>query len=248
MIFEICILHILNFKIMNTLSKFTLIFMLAAGMLIACSAPSADQQAEAAAPETAAAEEAAPAANAPAANGDAMAFQEGIVTWIGSEAIGGGKHNGTVNISGGNLVVADGNLVGGEFTLDMNTITCIDLADKPEKKANLEGHLKTGDFFEVETYPTATFQITGAEALAEPTEDATHTVSGNLTMRGVTKPISFPAKVTIADGMVSAQTPEFTINRTEWGVNFRSSIMDVAKDILINDDIVLAINIKAGKS
>lgn len=229
---------------MKNLFQFSLALLIGTSMLFSCSAPSADQQAAA---ETAAAPEEAPAQEAVAQPDNALPFTEGLVKWTGSKTMGG-SHYGTVAISEGALQVDNGNLVGGQFTLDMTSISCDDLADKPEKKANLEGHLKTGDFFEVETYPTCTFQITGAEALAEPTEEATHTITGNLTMRGITKPISFPALVIIEDGMVSAKTPEFAINRTEWGVNFRSSILDVAKDIMINDDIVLAIDLKAGKS
>lgn len=231
---------------MKNLSKFTFAFLLGAGLLFSCSSPADNQQAAPADAETASAPETTAEQPAPT-EGDGLKFMDGIVKWTGSKAVGG-SHYGTVNISDGTLQVADGNLVGGEFTLDMTTISCEDLADDPEKKANLEGHLKTGDFFEVDAYPTCTFVITGAEPLAEPTEDASHTITGNLTMRGITKPVSFPAKVTIGDGMVSAQTPEFAINRTEWGVNFRASILDVAKDIMINDDIILAIDLKAGKS
>lgn len=183
-----------------------------------------------------------------AAKADAATYgvTEGTIMWSGEKPLKY-SHNGTVQVSEGKLMVADGNIVGGNFTIDMNTISNKDLEEKPEKKADLENHLMSGDFFEVESYPTSTFEITKVEPAAEG-GDATHMITGNLTIRGIPKSITFPANVIINGDMVSAVTPKFSINRTNWGVNYNASILDVAKDALISDDIALVIDLKAKKS
>lgn len=164
-----------------------------------------------------------------------------IVNWVGSKP--GGEHTGIVKLSTGELLVEGDEVVGGNFVLDMSTITNEDLAGT-DKQAKLEGHLKTGDFFEVESYPTATFAITGVEA-ASDSPDATHQLTGNLTMKGVTKSVTVPAKIDITENGVMATTPKFTINRTEWGVNFKSGVLGVPKDQAIHDEIGLQIELKS---
>lgn len=163
-----------------------------------------------------------------------------VVRWVGSKP--GGEHMGTVTLSTGELLVEGSELVGGNFVLDMNSIANEDLAGT-DKQAKLEGHLKTGDFFEVETYPTATFSITGIEPAADSPE-ATHNLTGNLTMKGVTKSVTLPATVEITENGVVATTPKFTINRTEWGVNFKSGLLGAPKDEAIHDEIGLQIELK----
>jgi polyisoprenoid-binding protein YceI len=82
-------------------------------------------------------------------------------------------------------------VVGGSFVLDMTSINATDLSGEYQQKLN--GHLKNGDFFEVEKYPTATFKITGVKK----NNDKVYTslVTGNLTVKGKTNAISFPAKL-----------------------------------------------------
>jgi polyisoprenoid-binding protein YceI len=183
------------------------------------------------------------AAEENAAEGAVYAVSEGSVMWVGSKPTG--EHNGTITVSEGELVVEGDNLAGGSFTLDINTITVLDL-DEDNGKSKLEGHLKSGDFFLVEEYPTAKFVITAVQAV-DDREDATHNITGNLTIKDITKSISFPATVTMNEGMVSAVSPKFTIDRTEWGITYNSGVIGTAKDKLINDVIALAIDLKAAK-
>lgn len=163
------------------------------------------------------------------------------LNWVGSKPTG--EHMGMVKLSGGELTIKNENLVGGSFVLDMNSITDEDLAG--EQKAKLENHLKTGDFFEVEKFPTATFEITSVEAATDLPDGATHRIVGNLTMKGITKSVSLPAKVEMTEEGLMASTPKFTINRTEWGVNFKSGILGVPKDKIIHDEIGLQIQLAA---
>lgn len=156
-------------------------------------------------------------------------------------------HHGTVKISEGSLAVDGGSLVAGNFVIDMNTIVCEDL-DEASGKLKLEGHLKSGDFFMVESYPTARFEITGAEAINDGS-GATHRITGNLTIKDVTKGISFPAVVSIGENGVTA-TARFEINRNEWGVVWggsltEQSVKDFLQNNLIKDTIAFDVNLVA---
>ena len=162
------------------------------------------------------------------------------VQWVGSKPTG--EHTGTVKLSEGSLMVDGENLVGGSFELDMNTIANEDLGE--DQKPKLEGHLKTGDFFEVEKFPTASFEVVSVEPVTDNPE-ATHSITGNLTMKDITKSVTIPASVEMTEEGLMATTPKFTINRTEWGVNFKSGILGTPKDKAIHDEIGLQITLKA---
>ncbi len=170
------------------------------------------------------------------------------VLWEGTKPTG--AHNGTVDVVAGSVSVKDGKVTGGNFTLDMNSITCLDL--EGGEKAGLEGHLKgTGEaekedhFFNVKKYPTAKFEITKVTGLAG-NADANSLVYGNLTMKDQTKQVSFKANIAIDGNMVNVSAPKFTIDRTQWNVTYGSkSIFDNLKDKFINDEIGLQIELSA---
>lgn len=170
------------------------------------------------------------------------------VMWTGTKVTG--SHNGTVQITDGTIAMEEGNLTGGSFTIDMTTIADEDLDG--DMKANLENHLKgtvegkETDFFNVPKYPTAKFEITKATKLMN-NEDANYVVSGNLTLKDMTKEISFRAMVNEMNGKVSVKTPQFVIDRTEWGIKYGSAkFFDGLKDKAINDEIGLQVDLNAG--
>ena len=165
------------------------------------------------------------------------------VTWTGSKPTG--THQGTINVTEGSLSVNNGQVVGGSFGLDMNSITVNDLK-AGEGKEKLEGHLKTGDFFETEKYPVGKFTITKVEPVSG-SETATHNVTGNLTLKDQTHSVTIPANIAVSGEKITAVTPKFTINRTTWGINYNSGILGTVKDKLINDDVALVINLTAAK-
>lgn len=177
-------------------------------------------------------------------------LDESTVAWIGTKPTG--QHNGTVKLSDGELKINDGQIVGGSFKFDLNSIVVLDIKDA-EMNGKLLGHLISADFLEVETYPTAEFEIVKVEAKqgvaqAETGVAPTHTISGNLTMKGITRAISFDARVDISAEKISAQSVRFLIDRTNWGVNYGSNkIFDNLKDNFIHDDIALTINLLAVK-
>ena len=166
------------------------------------------------------------------------------IRWEGSKLIGSDNHRGTINVQSGALQFLEGNLTGGEFVIDMTSLTDTDL-EPGNGKEKLEGHLKSEEFFHVEEYPTATFTIAGAEPVAGQ-EGITHQITGNLTMKGNTRSVTIPANVTVQNGTLSATTPQFVIDRTEWGVNYGSgTLAGIAQDNIIRDEVGLKLNIKA---
>lgn len=159
------------------------------------------------------------------------------IEWLGTKM--GGQHNGDLKLSNGEVVVEGGKIVGGTFTIDMTSINVLDLTG--EAKGNLEGHLKNADFFEVETYPTGTFTITSVKEVAG-TEGQTHAISGNLTLKGIEKAVNdIPANITITETGVEATTPQFVINRQNWGITYQSKM----KESLLNDDMGIKITLSA---
>lgn len=164
------------------------------------------------------------------------------INWIGSKIVGD-QHAGYLKLSTGSLNVEDGDIIGGSFVVDMNSLTCTDL-DESSGKGKLEGHLKNEDFFDTEQFPTGKFEIASVKAI-EGNTDATHEITGNLTLKDITKSITIPAKVEMSESEISATTPQFTINRTEWGIKYGSGLLGVAQDKAINDDVALKINLIA---
>ena len=164
------------------------------------------------------------------------------VEWVGAKPTG--QHNGTIGITEGSLMLTDGNIVGGKFTIDMNSIVVLDLTDAKDN-GKLVGHLKSPDFFDAAKYPTAVFEITSVAAVSG-NANATHNITGNLTMKEITKSVTIPAKVAIEGNTLTATTPDFLIDRTQWNVQYGSkTIFDDLKDQFINDEISLKINLSA---
>ncbi|MDX1470085.1 MAG: YceI family protein, partial [Flavobacteriaceae bacterium] len=142
------------------------------------------------------------------------------IEWKGFKPTG--THYGTVEVEDGTLTIEEGNVVAGTFVIDMNTIVANDL--EGEKKANLEAHLmgtvegKEGDFFNVNQYPTATFEVTGSNEM----ENGKMMLSGNLTLKDKTNNITIPVTVTDNGDTVTLTSDTFTIDRTKWDVNYGS--------------------------
>lgn len=161
------------------------------------------------------------------------------IYWKGAKP--NGEHNGIIKLAEGGTFATDGNsLVGGEFIIDMNSIICIDI-ENSDMNAKLVKHLKSEDFFSVDSFPIAKFEITNVEAIDGG--EFNSVIKGNLTLRGVTKGISFNAAVKVNDGVVAVKSEEFVIDRTLWGVEYKSkSVFKDLKDKFINDEFSLMID------
>ncbi len=161
------------------------------------------------------------------------------ITWTGTKVVGK-SHTGTLALKSGSLDISKGKLKGGSFVIDMTTLTDTDLSG--EWKEKLEGHLKSDDFFGVATYPTAEFTITGVKS----TGDGAYDVTGDLTIKGKTESISFPASVKESGDAYEA-TASLTFDRSKFDVRYGSgSFFDNLGDNAINDEIELEVKLVTG--
>jgi polyisoprenoid-binding protein YceI len=168
--------------------------------------------------------------------------KESVLTWEGSMVFGfDEKHIGYIYPSKGELMIDKGQLVGGTVEIDMNTI---EYGDKESKNTPVH-HLKSSDYFDVEKFPISSFAITKIESVN--VRSKTIRVMGNLTIKGVTNPISIPAEIEIKDGVVRA-SGKVIIDRTQWGIRYRSGkFYDNLADNAVSDNIEILIKIVAKK-
>ena len=175
------------------------------------------------------------AGNAPKTKTVAVDAKASKIHWLAKKVTG--QHEGTIAITTGSLAVSGTKVSGGTFTIDMKSIVCTDITDAEYNKKFI-GHITTGDFFEVEKFPTSTFVITKV---------AGSNITGNLTLHGVTKSITFPAKVAVVGGKVTA-TASIPVDRTDFGVKYGSKkFFDSIGDKAIDDVFTLDITLVAGK-
>lgn len=164
------------------------------------------------------------------------------VMWEGSKITSG--HSGSISLSNGSLSAQGGQVTGGEFTIDMNSLVNSDM-EAGQGKEKLEGHLKSADFFDVGTYPNAKFAITKITKIDGDAE-ASHLVYGNLTMKDASNEIGFKANISESNGTITVSTPKFTIDRTKWGLKYgSSSFFDNLGDKAINNEIDLQVLLTA---
>ena len=169
------------------------------------------------------------------------------INWLGSKPTG--THTGTIKVASGEVAVTDGTLTSGNFVIAMKSIEVTDL-EAGNGKESLESHLmgtvegKEGDFFNVNQFPNATFEITSIEG-----DKYYPIVKGNLTLKGKTNNIEFPATVSYPGETMFLKSKKFTIDRTKWDVNYGSkSVFDNLGDKFISDDMELEIELHANKA
>jgi len=165
------------------------------------------------------------------------------VMWFAEKVTG--KHNGGITVKSGDVILKDGNLTGGTFVMDMTSISCADLEGEWNQK--LVGHLKSDDFFSVEKNPTSTFTITKVAALAGDKAGNTHTISGKMTIKGITNEISFPAKVGVTADAITAKG-KAVLDRTKWDIKYGSkSFFESIGDKAIYDEFTIEFDVTAKK-
>lgn len=162
-----------------------------------------------------------------------------MITWKGYKPTG--SHNGTVAIQDADLLIEGGALKAGEFTIDMNSIKVEDIPADNDGNAKLRGHLTSADFFDVATYPTSKFVITNVE---KKEGNKVH-LTGNLTIKDVTKSVTIPAMMSTENGVTTLESETFMIDRAEFNVKYGSkSFFDDLKDKFINDDMEMSFVVK----
>ena len=168
---------------------------------------------------------------------------------IGFTGNGVGKnHPGTFKVEEGKLSVKDGKISAGSFNINISSIGLTEPAEMIQTK--LKGHLLSGDFFDAAKFPTAKFEITSvAEYTSNGTdkkviEGANALVSGNLTLKDVTKNVTFPANISVSENEVSAKA-NFNIDRTQWNMSYGND--KSLKDKFISPEVNITLDIKAKK-
>lgn len=149
------------------------------------------------------------------------------------------SHFGTIKFESGDITVKEGKLESGKFVANMSSLTSEDLKNDKENLGKLNGHLKSADFFDVEKFPTASFEITKVTPSAEG--DFNTVLDGNLTIKGITKPVQFKSNVTVKEGEVTIASEQKDINREDFGVKFQTP----AENGVIKNEVTLQINVKA---
>jgi polyisoprenoid-binding protein YceI len=163
---------------------------------------------------------------------------ESQVRWEASKVTG--THWGYVPLKNATLDYSGGKIKGGSFDMDMVNLTVEDLTDA-KSKGNLTGHLKSDDFFSVEKFNTSSFKITEAKS----SNGTDYTITGNLTIKGITQKISFPAKVSVAGKKVTA-TGQIKFDRTKFDIKYRSgSYFEDLADKMIYDEVKLDVKLVA---
>lgn len=187
------------------------------------------------------------------------------IDWRGYKPTG--QHFGFIPLTEGQVSIEGESLTGARFVFDITGLKIQDMEESNESYPKLWGHLQSADFFDAANYPQAVFELTSVEPYSAGTiedkvefatdntpksdseiaaENPTHWISGNLTMRGTTKNIKFPAYVSISNGAVEAKAG-FNIDRTAWGLayNDESNAVDKAKDQFIYNTVSVGFDIKA---
>jgi polyisoprenoid-binding protein YceI len=160
------------------------------------------------------------------------------IDWIGRKVTG--AHNGTIAIKEGALVLNDGKLVDGNFVVDTTSIKILDVMD-PATNAQFAGHLASADFFASEKFPEALFVIISAERNG----NNNYRINGNLTIRGITHPVTFDATLNVIGENLTA-SGKIIVDRTLYGMKFRSgNFFKDLGDVLIYNDFDLNVNINA---
>lgn len=157
---------------------------------------------------------------------------ESKVTWKAYKVTG--SHTGTVALTDGALIFDEGTLKGGEFVVDMTSLISTDL--EGESKGKLEGHLKSDDFFGVASHPTSSLVFTQVEA----TGKNSYEVTGDLTIKGITKPVTFDVSV-----YGTKATATMKIDRAQYDVRYGSgSFFDNLGDKTIYDEFDLVVDLE----
>ncbi|MCY4419506.1 MAG: YceI family protein [Cytophagales bacterium] len=195
--------------------------------------------------------------------------EESTFKFVGSNLAG--QHEGSFQIAGGDISVGGGTLQAGSITVDIQSLAITSDPEKEKSNKKLADHLLSEDFLSVTEFPEAVFELTAASPLtsegdstpddgstsssdqdsgqkadsSETQDSSTHTLSGNLTLRGVTKNISFPATVALQDNLLSIQA-SFSIDRTHFDIVYGDeNAVDAIADKIIHNNVGIAFSLVA---
>ncbi len=156
-----------------------------------------------------------------------------------------GERFGQVTLASAEASVNESALVGGKFVMDLTALTVENFGEDTIQNEKLRGHLVSGDFFLTDSFPTATFEITSVDTTSG---DFNSIITGNLTIKGVSKSISFKSNVEITENAVSIASETFEVNRADWGLTYHAEgTVGVPADYLIANEIAFTIHANVTK-
>jgi len=164
------------------------------------------------------------------------------IEWAGRNLAS--EHTGTIKLQAGQLEVQEGRPVRGAFTLGMDSIDNLDIADSKLREI-LICHLKSDDFFDVQRFPRAEFQLSKFKALPDTQRgNPNWEVTGELTLKAVTGEITFPTILALTPEGLFAADAHFDIDRTRWNVLYGSGkFYEKLGKHLVHDQISLALKL-----
>jgi polyisoprenoid-binding protein YceI len=173
---------------------------------------------------------------------------ESSVSWAGKKPlIEGYVNSGSIGVADGSITVGSSTATG-VFSIDMNTLSVSATPTKPGKESTLAGHLKGEGWFNVATYPKASFAITEVKKRSDSDTTFLYDVRGNLTLKGKTGELTFPASIYLDDTGLLHASAEFEFDRTKWGITSGSkSFFDNLADNAIDDMVALSFHLVAEK-
>lgn len=168
-----------------------------------------------------------------------------FINWRASHLGGAQPRFGKIYAKDASVLVNGGELSNATISIDMSSLTVENFPEGAAEIAKLTGHLQSPDFFNIEKHPNSKFELTNIE---KTTGDYNSKVTGNLSILGVTKSITFNANVNTSDNAVSIQSEDFAVNRTDWGLSYNTEgTAGVPVDYLIANDIGFTINVTVTK-
>ena len=174
--------------------------------------------------------------------------QKSVITWIGSKP--GGQNDGAFQISEGFILMSNDTIVGGKIKIDMTSVKVMSIID-PDSNKKLTDHLLSEDFFDADSFPQGQFEVTNIIPYDSTksefmVDQPNKTIYGQLTLKGITHNVSFPATVLTEGGKIKSEA-KFSIDRTLWGITYRqeASVIDKAKDKFIHDAVKVGFYLEA---
>lgn len=166
-----------------------------------------------------------------------------LLSWTAWHLGGIDPRYGKISYREAEVLVNNGKISHMTILMEMESITVLDLPEDGIK--NLTDHLKSDDFFSVKTFPTSKFELTKLKDLEG---DLNSEITGNLTILGITKSITFQGNILINDQEVSLKSQEFIINRADWGMTYNAKgTTGIPLDYLISDDVQFQVDISVLK-
>lgn len=163
------------------------------------------------------------------------------VAWRASHLGGVQPRFGKMLVKSADVLVNDNKVTNATFVMDMASLTVENFKQGDNQKGKLTKHLKSADFFNVPQFPIAKFEVT---KITGTNGDFNSIVTGNLTIKGVTKSISFKANITVSGDEVTIKSKDFTVNRSDWGLTYNAKgTKGIPTNYLIADEVGFTIDV-----